>query len=574
MTIERFPVEAGHIMLFARAIGDANPVYYGALTGEEDVPAPPTFVQASAQFDPDYFLRPKIGEPWFGSGRDATGVVREDGGGGAGGGGGGGLHAEQHYQYHRPLRAGDVLTATVRDGETWEKQGRRGGKLLFAETITEYRDQAGELVVTARAVGVRTEKVVENDGLTSRSARAARVVLVDDLTRTQIVQYAGASGDYNPLHTDDRFTKEVAGYPSVFAHGMLTMGMTGRVLTDWFGAEALDRVRRALREAGVAGRHAHCNGDGDGGARERRAATGRPHRRNRQPRWRAGVDRNGDRPPRLTDRGLTPPSPRSGWHCRHQHSGQRVDELGREHVERQLASARQGGGTGLVVGERADGRVDRQRPAVPEQVPRQRLHVALAQEPADPLVGRGHFRAGRQQQVAMAVGLQAAEEPDVGVSLFDLLGERHDERLHQVANTLSSCGERRIEQRQPPGVHLGRATFEDGDDEARLVAEVVLGGAVVALAGLQPDLAHRDAVDATLGEQPLGGVEEQLAGGDGRRHEGKRTGLDSVKKCFLMGGAWTSLGSSRSTITCSSPPTCGSATFPSGSAAPRRGSNA
>jgi len=65
------------------------------------------------------------------------------------------------------------------------------------------------------------------------------MVVADDLTRTQIVQYAGASGDYNPLHSDDRFATEVAGYPSVFAHGMLTMGMTGRVLTDWFGAEAL-----------------------------------------------------------------------------------------------------------------------------------------------------------------------------------------------------------------------------------------------------------------------------------------------------------------------------------------------
>jgi acyl dehydratase len=64
-------------------------------------------------------------------------------------------------------------------------------------------------------------------------------VIVDDLTRTQIVQYAGASGDYNPLHTDDRFTTEIAGYPSVFAHGMLTMGMTGRILTDWFGVEGL-----------------------------------------------------------------------------------------------------------------------------------------------------------------------------------------------------------------------------------------------------------------------------------------------------------------------------------------------
>lgn len=60
-------------------------------------------------------------------------------------------------------------------------------------------------------------------------------VLVDNLTRTQIVQYAGASGDFNPLHTDEIFTTKVAGYPSVFGHGMLTMGMTGRLLTDWVG---------------------------------------------------------------------------------------------------------------------------------------------------------------------------------------------------------------------------------------------------------------------------------------------------------------------------------------------------
>ena len=65
------------------------------------------------------------------------------------------------------------------------------------------------------------------------------LVLTEDLTRTQLVQYAGASGDYNPLHSDERFAVEVAGYPSLFAHGMLTMGMTGRVLTDWFGVEAL-----------------------------------------------------------------------------------------------------------------------------------------------------------------------------------------------------------------------------------------------------------------------------------------------------------------------------------------------
>jgi len=59
--------------------------------------------------------------------------------------------------------------------------------------------------------------------------------LVDDLTRTQIVQYAGASGDYMPLHTDEVFATKVAGFPSVFAHGMLTMGMTGRMLTNYVG---------------------------------------------------------------------------------------------------------------------------------------------------------------------------------------------------------------------------------------------------------------------------------------------------------------------------------------------------
>jgi len=64
-------------------------------------------------------------------------------------------------------------------------------------------------------------------------------VVVDDLKRTQIIQYAGASGDYNPLHTDELYATKIAGYPSVFAHGMLTMGMTGEVLAKLVGPENL-----------------------------------------------------------------------------------------------------------------------------------------------------------------------------------------------------------------------------------------------------------------------------------------------------------------------------------------------
>jgi acyl dehydratase len=66
-------------------------------------------------------------------------------------------------------------------------------------------------------------------------------IVVEDLKRTMLVQYAGASGDYNPIHTDEIYATKVAGYPTVFAHGMLTMGLTAKMLTDHVGAGSLTR---------------------------------------------------------------------------------------------------------------------------------------------------------------------------------------------------------------------------------------------------------------------------------------------------------------------------------------------
>ncbi|MSO91379.1 MAG: acyl dehydratase [Acetobacteraceae bacterium] len=60
-------------------------------------------------------------------------------------------------------------------------------------------------------------------------------IVVENLSRTQIVMYAGVSGDYNPLHSDEVYTTQAAGYPSVFAHGMLTMGLTSKMLTNYVG---------------------------------------------------------------------------------------------------------------------------------------------------------------------------------------------------------------------------------------------------------------------------------------------------------------------------------------------------
>lgn len=139
----RFPVEAGHVLMFNRALGAADPE--GGLPAAGDA-APPTFAIATRQFEPHTPLRPQPSVPWHGSGAEA-GLAKE---------GAGGLHAEQHFTYHRPVRVGDVLIPVTRAGDEWEKRGR-SGKLTFSELITEYRDDAGELVVTARSVSVRRE---------------------------------------------------------------------------------------------------------------------------------------------------------------------------------------------------------------------------------------------------------------------------------------------------------------------------------------------------------------------------------------------------------------------------------
>ena len=60
-------------------------------------------------------------------------------------------------------------------------------------------------------------------------------VVSHELTRTCLVKYAGASGDFNPMHTDEVKAKE-AGLPGVFGHGMFSMGLLGRALSDWAGA--------------------------------------------------------------------------------------------------------------------------------------------------------------------------------------------------------------------------------------------------------------------------------------------------------------------------------------------------
>ena len=75
------------------------------------------------------------------------------------------------------------------------------------------------------ATTVAWSDVEVGDALPSITAR---------LQRVNLVMYAGASGDFNPIHWNEKFAKAV-GLPDVIAHGMLTMATAGRVVTDWVG---------------------------------------------------------------------------------------------------------------------------------------------------------------------------------------------------------------------------------------------------------------------------------------------------------------------------------------------------
>jgi hypothetical protein len=164
MSEHEFPVDRTAILNFAAAVGETNPIYwdeaFAKTTPLGGILAPPTFGIASALWNPEYGLRgtrqiPSRAEPR---------APRESGGGGGSGGGGSlarVLHGEQRFEYKKPLQPGMQLSVSSRSGKSWEKEGKKGGKLKFSETITEYRDASGELVLVATSVGVLTEKAVE-----------------------------------------------------------------------------------------------------------------------------------------------------------------------------------------------------------------------------------------------------------------------------------------------------------------------------------------------------------------------------------------------------------------------------
>lgn len=159
MSDYEFPVERTAILNFAAALGETNRIYWDEEHAKETplggVIAPPTFAVSSALWNPRYPLRgirqiPERPEPPASTGADKA----------SRGDSSRLLHGEQRFEYHQPLRPGMRLSVTTRPGRSWEKEGKRGGTLRFSESVTEFRDERGSLILTATGVSIITEKAV------------------------------------------------------------------------------------------------------------------------------------------------------------------------------------------------------------------------------------------------------------------------------------------------------------------------------------------------------------------------------------------------------------------------------
>ncbi|RRJ30135.1 FAS1-like dehydratase domain-containing protein [Halocatena pleomorpha] len=251
-TVKGFEIEAGKVAEFARAITDPNPVFFDAQTardrGHDRIPAPLTFTRVGTF--PRYAVEDERG---FDLGFRPEHVI----------------HGEQSYEYDRPVYVGDVLEGTTTLTDCYQREGGRGGTMTFAVFETTYTDQDGDRVLTERTTSIETTGAIDGDGPSTDRQPPARMmeprpirprqtvpaeridpdtalavgdtgptIVVEDLHRQDFVRYAGASGDFNPIHYDEPYAT-AAGNERVFGQGMFTAGVASRVLTDWFG---IDRI--------------------------------------------------------------------------------------------------------------------------------------------------------------------------------------------------------------------------------------------------------------------------------------------------------------------------------------------
>ncbi|MDR3359701.1 MAG: MaoC family dehydratase N-terminal domain-containing protein [Bifidobacteriaceae bacterium] len=225
---------------FAAATGQSHPACFDPAAaralGHPDVVAAPTFAAVIAQrAEAAYLADPAAGV-------DFSRVV----------------HAEESIHLNRPITAGDELTPTLRVVAIRQRSGiatvttqvrlddavrQPAARVTSTLAITKGGPGTAPEVVRRQADATGQTGDAELGGATTvPSGGAVRAVRLGDvleavefaLTRADLVRYAGASGDFNPIHWSDEAASG-AGLPGVVAHGMLTMGHGVRAVVDWIG---------------------------------------------------------------------------------------------------------------------------------------------------------------------------------------------------------------------------------------------------------------------------------------------------------------------------------------------------
>lgn len=154
------------------------------------------------------------------------------------------LHAGQSFSYERPLFVGEVLSGRCQCLDVTRREGR-AGQMSFITYRTEYADSLGAQVACSDYTLVQLDDARPDPG--EQQARsepepppAEHVKDLDPIGRADFARYAGASGDFHPMHIDEAAAR-AAGEPSVFAAGMMTAGLLASVATKWCGNPTLSQ---------------------------------------------------------------------------------------------------------------------------------------------------------------------------------------------------------------------------------------------------------------------------------------------------------------------------------------------
>jgi acyl dehydratase len=238
---ETGPITAEAVRAFADALGDDNPIYRdeaaARTAGYRAIPVPPTFVT-------------RFRVPFHEAGLDPEQMQV--------------LHAEQEYVYNHPLYVGDELSVTHMVASLRQS---RGMAIMTIEQIIETLGESGAATGRAKLIvreGQADAGAVTTGGKPATAPEGEQIPpLQKHVTQAQINAYADASGDHNPIHVHPDAARGV-GLPGTIAHGMLSMGFLGQLLTNWITKQPsggwIERLRVRFQAMVFPGDTLTCHG--------------------------------------------------------------------------------------------------------------------------------------------------------------------------------------------------------------------------------------------------------------------------------------------------------------------------